>query len=70
MEAKVFTLEEKKKYRMTSENGEHTMEFIPMTIDRAENKLYIKITSPVSSHNGFVLSSFEDSKNKLEEIPM
>jgi hypothetical protein len=62
-------LEERKKYRMTSPDGV-PMEFIPMTIDRENDEIYIKITSPVTSHDGFVLSSFETGDNKIEEIEM
>ena len=62
-------LEEKKKYRVKSKGGE-VMEFIPMTIDRESNELYVKITSPISAHQGLVLSSVEESENETEEIPM
>jgi len=60
-------LEEKKKYRITK--GEDVMEFIPMTIDRKSNEVYLKITAPHSYHQGIHLSSLE-SKEGIEEIPM
>jgi hypothetical protein len=66
---KKYNLEEGKKYRMTSPEG-ISIEFIPMTIDRVKNEIYIKITAPVSSHEGLVLSSIEGDQNTIEEIPM
>ena len=62
-------LEEKKKYRITK--GEDVMEFIPMTIDRGEDKVYVKITVPCSHHTCLILSQVEESKDKVtEEVPM
>lgn len=65
-----MTLQENKRYRVT--NGDTTMEFIPLTIDREKNELYIKIVSPFSSHTGLVLSSIEENKfvPELVEEPL
>jgi hypothetical protein len=60
-------LQEKRRYRITASDGKE-LEFYPMTIDRIKNELYIKIVSPLSSHQGFVLSSFESNPNKIEDI--
>jgi hypothetical protein len=64
-----ITLETKKKYRITLKEGE-VMEFIPMTIDRENNELYMKVTYPVSNHQGIVLSSMEENKNEIKEVEM
>ena len=66
-------LETKKKYRVTTIKGETPffMEFIPMTIDRENDELYIKVTSPISCHQAITLSSMEENKKTtIEEIPM
>lgn len=61
-------LEEKKKYRTTAPSGAW-FEFIPMTIKRDEDKIYLKITAPLSSHEAFKLSSMENHPtNKIEEV--
>ncbi len=61
-------LEERKRYRVTAPTG-HWFEFIPMTIDRDEDRIYLKMVAPFSAHQCYMLSQMENHPtNKLEEI--
>jgi hypothetical protein len=61
-------LEEGKRYRVTAPTG-HWFEFIPMTIDRDEDEIYLKMVAPFSAHECFMLSQMEnDTRNKIEEV--
>ena len=58
-------LEVNKNYRITK-NGK-SKDFTPETIDRENDEVYLKITTPMVYHQGFKLSELE-SKEGIEEI--
>lgn len=58
-------LEINKKYRITK--GDKSKEFIPEIIDRENDEVYLRITTPMVYHQGFKLSAIEN-KEGIEEI--
>lgn len=58
-------LEINKKYRITKDGK--SKDFTPETIDKENDEVYLKITTPMVYHQGFKLSAIE-SKEGIEEI--
>ena len=58
-------LEINKNYRITKDGK--SKDFTPETIDRENDEVYLKITTPIVYHQGFKLSAIV-SKEGIEEV--
>ena len=70
MNNKKIIIREGQKYSIESPDGSNKMIFIAMTIERVEDKVWVKLIYPTSYHTAFRLSTIEEvnQKNIITEL--